>query len=243
MTTTIDLNEERLQAFLDRAFADLAASYGGVMVSLGDRLGLYRALAGAGPLSVRRAGRAHGLCRAPRPRMAGQPGRGRLRRLRPRGRDLRAAARARGGARRPRQPDADHARVQRPGFDVDGRGAGREGVPQRRGALGLTTNGSSAGWRPSSRTPTAVCWCCSGYPPRRGRRAPRAGSEGCRHRLRPRPLHGADGGGLPELHVPRHRRSRGLDCRAIDHAATAGVSDRVSFEVGTAMDHRGVTST
>jgi SAM-dependent methyltransferase len=51
MTTTIDLNEERLQAFLDRAFADLAASYGGVMVSLGDRLGLYRALAGAGPLT------------------------------------------------------------------------------------------------------------------------------------------------------------------------------------------------
>ena len=46
MTTTIDLNEERLRAFLDRAFADLAASYGGVMVSLGDRLGLYRALAG-----------------------------------------------------------------------------------------------------------------------------------------------------------------------------------------------------
>jgi SAM-dependent methyltransferase len=51
MTTTIDLNEERLQAFLDRAFTDLAACYGGVMVSLGDRLGLYRALAGAGPLT------------------------------------------------------------------------------------------------------------------------------------------------------------------------------------------------
>ena len=32
MTTTIDLNEEKLQAFLERAFADLAACYGGVMV-------------------------------------------------------------------------------------------------------------------------------------------------------------------------------------------------------------------
>jgi SAM-dependent methyltransferase len=51
MTTTIDLNEEKLQAFLERAFADLAACYGGVMVSLGDRLGLYRSLAGAGPLT------------------------------------------------------------------------------------------------------------------------------------------------------------------------------------------------
>ena len=49
MTTTIDLNEERLQAFLDRAFADLAASYGGVMVSLGDRLGLYWPSRGRAP--------------------------------------------------------------------------------------------------------------------------------------------------------------------------------------------------
>jgi SAM-dependent methyltransferase len=51
MTTTIELNEEKLHAFLERAFADLAASYGGVMVSLGDKLGLYRALAEAGPLT------------------------------------------------------------------------------------------------------------------------------------------------------------------------------------------------
>ena len=49
--TTIDLNEDKLQSFLERAFADLAACYGGVMVSLGDKLGLYRALAGAGPLT------------------------------------------------------------------------------------------------------------------------------------------------------------------------------------------------
>jgi SAM-dependent methyltransferase len=49
--TTIALNEDKLQAFLDRAFTDLAACYGGVMVTLGDRLGLYRALAAAGPLT------------------------------------------------------------------------------------------------------------------------------------------------------------------------------------------------
>ena len=39
------------EAFLERTFADLAGSYGGVMVSIGHRLGLYRALAGRGPLS------------------------------------------------------------------------------------------------------------------------------------------------------------------------------------------------
>jgi SAM-dependent methyltransferase len=45
------VDQLRLEAFLDRAVGDLAAAYGGVMVSLGRRLGLYTALAGAGPLS------------------------------------------------------------------------------------------------------------------------------------------------------------------------------------------------
>ena len=54
MTTTtnsIPLDEDRLQAFVDQVFVDLTACYGGVMVTLGDRLGLYEALAGAGPLA------------------------------------------------------------------------------------------------------------------------------------------------------------------------------------------------
>lgn len=49
MTKTIDQTE--LQAFTLRAIADLGAGYLGVMVSLGSRLGLYRALAGAGPVT------------------------------------------------------------------------------------------------------------------------------------------------------------------------------------------------
>jgi len=39
------------EAFLERALADLAGAYGGVMVSTGHKLGLYRALAGRGPVS------------------------------------------------------------------------------------------------------------------------------------------------------------------------------------------------
>src|SRR3712207_4316251 len=50
MATTA-LNQEKVQAFGGRPFTDLAACYGGVMASLGDRLGLYRAMAGAGPLT------------------------------------------------------------------------------------------------------------------------------------------------------------------------------------------------
>ena len=49
MTKTIDMTE--VEAFMLRAVDDIAAGYLGVMVSLGTRLGLYRALAGAGPLT------------------------------------------------------------------------------------------------------------------------------------------------------------------------------------------------
>src|SRR5687767_4912675 len=41
------LNQEKLDALVGRLFGDLSAGYGGVMVSLGDKLGLYRAMAGA----------------------------------------------------------------------------------------------------------------------------------------------------------------------------------------------------
>lgn len=44
---------DKLNAFIGRALTDLSAGYGGVMVSLGHRLGLYEAMAGAGPLSSR----------------------------------------------------------------------------------------------------------------------------------------------------------------------------------------------
>lgn len=43
--------QAKLESFVMRAVGDLSAAYGGVMVSLGDKLGLYKAMAGAGPLS------------------------------------------------------------------------------------------------------------------------------------------------------------------------------------------------
>lgn len=46
------INQERLDAFATRAIGDLTAGYTGVMVSLGSKLGLYKAMAGAGPLSA-----------------------------------------------------------------------------------------------------------------------------------------------------------------------------------------------
>ncbi len=39
------IDPAKLDAVIGRAVADLSAGYGGVMVSLGNRLGLYKALA------------------------------------------------------------------------------------------------------------------------------------------------------------------------------------------------------
>ncbi|NGO54802.1 class I SAM-dependent methyltransferase [Allomesorhizobium camelthorni] len=47
------IDSAKLDALVARAFGDLSAGYGGVMISIGNRLGLYKAMAGAGPLSAR----------------------------------------------------------------------------------------------------------------------------------------------------------------------------------------------
>ncbi|MGD9925740.1 MAG: class I SAM-dependent methyltransferase [Pseudorhodoplanes sp.] len=47
----MNIDQQKLESLVGRLFGDLSAGYGGVMVSLGDKLGLYRAMAGAGPLS------------------------------------------------------------------------------------------------------------------------------------------------------------------------------------------------
>jgi SAM-dependent methyltransferase len=46
-------DNSKLDAFLMQAVGDLSAGYGGVLVGLGHKLGLYKAMAGAGPLGVR----------------------------------------------------------------------------------------------------------------------------------------------------------------------------------------------
>lgn len=45
------INESKLESLVARAVTDLSAASGGVMIGLGHRLGLYKAMAGAGPLS------------------------------------------------------------------------------------------------------------------------------------------------------------------------------------------------
>jgi len=51
MDTSV-IDQTKLEAFAMRAVGDIASAYAGVMVSLGHKLGLYRAMAYAGPLSA-----------------------------------------------------------------------------------------------------------------------------------------------------------------------------------------------
>lgn len=48
---TSAIDPQKLETFAMKAIGDIASAYTGVMVSLGSKLGLYAALAGAGPLS------------------------------------------------------------------------------------------------------------------------------------------------------------------------------------------------
>ena len=63
-----------------RAVDEVGATLNAALVVMGDKLGLYRALAGAGAAHARRAGPAHRRQRALRARVAERPGGGRLRR-------------------------------------------------------------------------------------------------------------------------------------------------------------------
>ena len=45
------VDQQKLDALVGRLIGEISAGYGGVMVGLGDKLGLYKAMAGAGPLN------------------------------------------------------------------------------------------------------------------------------------------------------------------------------------------------
>lgn len=53
MTHTTTIDSSKLDALVSRAVGDLSAGYGGIMISLGHQLGLFKAMAGAGPLTAR----------------------------------------------------------------------------------------------------------------------------------------------------------------------------------------------
>lgn len=54
------VDQQKLDALAGRLIGEISAGYGGVMVGLGDKLGLYKAMTGAGPLSSQEVARRSG---------------------------------------------------------------------------------------------------------------------------------------------------------------------------------------
>src|SRR5512145_850869 len=52
MNTSV-IDQTKLESFAMRTLSDFAGAYAGLMVSLGNKLGLYKAMAGAGPINSR----------------------------------------------------------------------------------------------------------------------------------------------------------------------------------------------
>ena len=80
---SVDLDGQKLEQFVFRAVDEVGATLNAALVVMGDKLGLYRALAGAGGLTPVELARRTGRQRALRARVAERPGRGRLRGVRP----------------------------------------------------------------------------------------------------------------------------------------------------------------
>ncbi len=93
-TDAVEVDGEKLMQFVFRAVDEVGATLNAALVVMGDKLGLYRALAGTGGLVAGGARRAHGHRRALRAGVAERAGGRGLRRLRSRQRPLLAAARA-----------------------------------------------------------------------------------------------------------------------------------------------------
>ena len=93
------VNEQRLNEFMEKAISDLAAGYGGVMVALGDKLGLYKAMAGQGPLNSTEIAKLAGCAERYVREWLNSQAAGGLCRLSPVERDLRAHTRAGDSAR------------------------------------------------------------------------------------------------------------------------------------------------
>ena len=69
MTTTDipAIDEARLEAFVGQAVVDMGAAISGLLVHIGDRLGLYKAMASAGPITSATLAQRTGHHRAIRP--------------------------------------------------------------------------------------------------------------------------------------------------------------------------------
>ena len=220
-TQTID--EARLEEFVGQLVTELGASLNAALVMIGDRLGLYRAMDGAGALTPGELAARTDTARALRARVAERPGGGRLRR---------ATTRTPSATRcRPSRPSCSRSEDSPAAFagafqlvsatvhDADR--IAEDFQTRRRRRLARASPRPLRGHRallPAGLQREPGQLVDPGARRRRGEAAGRRARG--RHRLRARRLDDPHGAGLPELDVRRLRLPRRLDRGA--PAARAG---------------------
>ena len=241
MAATPTIDQAKLEAFMGQFVQDMGAAATAPLVVIGDKLGLYKAMADGEPVTPARARRAHRLPRALRPRVALPAGRERLRRVRRGGRNVPAPAGAGAGARRRRQPGVHPGRVPAARGDHQGRAAHHRALPHRRGlrlarARPRPVRGHRALLPP--RLPRAT-WS------RRGCRRSTASSRSCEAGARVADIgcgHGAStilmAQAFPASTFVGSDYHEGSIEAARRAAERAGVADRVTFEVAGAQGVR-----
>ena len=222
------LDPAKLEQFVFRAVDEVGATLNAALVVIGDQLGLYRALAGAGALtSGELAARTGTRERYVREWLNAQAAGGYVE-YDPADRSLQPAARAGGRAHRRRQPGLP-ARVLPARARLR---AGRAADRPRRSAAARGLGWGEHDHRPvptapsaSSAPATTPTWSSPGC--RRSTASSRSCRQGARVAdvgLRSRRLDDPDGPGLPELDVRRLRLPRRLDRdRARQRGRGAGV--------------------
>ena len=182
------LDAEKLEQFVFRAVDEVGATLNAALVVMGDRLGLYRALAGAGPMTPAELAARTGTGRALRARVAQRPGRRRLRRVRPDRRPLHACRRAGRRAGRRGQPGLPARASSRsrsaPCSTRRASSRPRAAAPASAGTSTTTTSTTAASG--SSGPATTRTWSPLAARARRRRRpsssaAPRVADVGCGH--------------------------------------------------------------
>ena len=162
--SSASIDEAKLEAFMGQAVTDMGAVISAPLFVIGEKLGLYKAMAGAGPLTSAGGRRADRCGRAVRPRVAREPGRRRLRRPTTRTRALHAARRAGARARRRGQPVLHPRRVRArsPRSTPTRTRSSRRSAPARAWAGTSTTTACSAAPSASSVPATGPTWSPSG---------------------------------------------------------------------------------
>ena len=231
------VNEEKLMGYVHQAVGDFGAILTGALVTLGDKLGLFAALAGAGPLTAEElADRTDTDERYVREWVSGQAAAGYVdydgRRPLPRSTRSRRSP----SPTSPARPTSS-AGSRRCCAATRILPTGRRGVPHRRGhRLARARPRPVPGHRAvlPSRLPRQPGAAPGSPPSTASRRSSSAGAQGRRRRLRPRRLDHHPGAGVPGVaRSGASTTTRARSTRPARRPPRPGVADRVTFEVAS----------